>query len=175
MLYGMVRSPSSVRNASARRTLRSTVAMAPGVFGPDLMRREVFHLRPGVGLVGQPLQHPDPPGPDGVEADETRLVQAGLHDRGHRSDGGAHVAAAHLRAPLDEHHPELPVPVEAVDRQLAVAGLEHPQRQHDAGEMNQPQGEHGGDGHGELPDPSGASAMAGGYSERTSPTRSSMD
>ena len=104
---------------------------------------QVLDLGPGVGVVVEPLDDPDPPRPDRVEADQAAVVEPGVDDRRHRPDVEPEVAAADLRAPLDEHHAELAVAVEAVDRQLAVAGLEHLERERDVREVDDAQREHG--------------------------------
>ena len=55
----------------------------------------------------------------------TAPQRGGVEDAGDGTHVGARVAATHLAAPLDQHHPELAVAVQAGPHQRLVARLEH--------------------------------------------------
>ena len=110
---------------------------------PSRLVGPVDHLGPRVRVVVQPGARP------GCGARRPRPTASGrrasrrLHDAGHRADVGADVAAAHLRATLDEHHAELAVAGQAVAHQAPVAGLEDVQGQDHPGHEDRAQREHG--------------------------------
>ena len=63
-------------------------------------------------------------------------------DPGQGADIAPRIAAAHLAAVGDQHHPERIAGVEAVPDQCAVAGFEHPQRQILIGQQHRFQRKH---------------------------------
>ena len=68
---------------------------------------QVLDLGPRVRVVGQPPLDPDALDADGGERPAAVGQLLGLDDAGHGADVGAHVAAADLAPPLDEHDAEL--------------------------------------------------------------------
>ena len=92
----------------------------------------------GLRVVGQPLDDPDAADADGGQRPAAVGELGGLDDAGDGADVGAHVAAADLAPPLDQHDAELGLDVagEQCCGHRPVAGLEDVQRQHDRREQH---------------------------------------
>ena len=104
---------------------------------------DLFDQGDRVRVVWKPTGHPDHPGA-GRQQDPASVGELGrLGDEGHRADREAGVAAAHLRAALNEDDAKLPVAGEAVASQGPVARLEDVQRQAHVGKEHRAEREHG--------------------------------
>ena len=95
-----------------------------------------------VGVVLEPALHAEPLGAHGGEEIPPVGCPRRLHDARHGADREAGVAPAHLEAALDEDDPEATVAAQARLGELAVARLEHLEREECIGEQHRPQRKH---------------------------------
>ena len=110
----------------------------------------ILHLGPRIWVIGQPLDHSDPPCSDRDHREPIvihRHLQHGRDD----PDGEPRIIAADLVAAVDEHDSELVLGcVEAISNELLVPRLEDVQGQHHAGQQHGAEREHRHDGHQRL-------------------------
>ena len=101
-----------------------------GVLGPGVGIGPVLHLgHAGRGRRAASARTRSRRTPTAATAQRPSGSSARLDDPGHGAHVGAHVVAADLAPPLDQHDTELPVAGQAVVHQRPVARLEHVQRQ----------------------------------------------
>ncbi len=80
--------------------------MRSWVTGGPVSSGQALHGGAGIGIVGQPLLHPDSFSDDGLQLVQTHTEVGVLGDVRQRPDITAHVAAADLPAAGDQHDAE---------------------------------------------------------------------
>jgi hypothetical protein len=123
-----------------------------------------------VGIVRQPGVDPDATGADGDQRVAILVDGFDLQHLGDRADRGPVVATARLPSVRDEHLAELGLAVvaQAVAHHVAVARLEHVERQDPSGEQHRTEREHPHHAHDDQRGPRSAGSGAVGWTARRS-------